>query len=80
MIEGDVMAGHRTEVQKLARMLRGEGWRVEHTGGNHLKWRSPDGVLVITGWSPGTHRWRAYFWTEVKRQRRRLEQQEGIQR
>jgi hypothetical protein len=72
--ERGVMAGHGTEIQKLRRMLTGEGWRVEHTGGQHLRWRSPDGVMVLTGLTPGTHRWRVNFWSEVRRQRRRREE------
>jgi hypothetical protein len=66
---------HGTEIRKLARMLRSEGWHVEQTGGNHLRWRSPDRrVMVITGLTPGSHRWLDYFWTDVRRQQRRIEE------
>ncbi|RZU36053.1 hypothetical protein EV284_3540 [Streptomyces sp. BK022] len=33
--------GTNKETQKLADLARGQGWTVEVTGGNHLKWTPP---------------------------------------
>lgn len=38
----------RKDLHKLIRDVKAQGWRVEHTGRNHLAFRSPQGGTVYT--------------------------------
>ncbi len=40
------------DITKLARSARKQGWKVETTKGDHLKWIPPIGQFVITAQSP----------------------------
>jgi predicted RNA binding protein YcfA (HicA-like mRNA interferase family) len=59
--------GADKEIEKIARDARKEGWDVTITGGNHIRWRSPDGkstvISGLTGATPG--------WVKAKSQLRR---------
>jgi hypothetical protein len=44
------------EYQPLARQVREQGWTVEPTDGDHLRWLGPDGQMVISGKSPSDKR------------------------
>lgn len=39
-------------LRKLAKLAISQGWEIDRTGSGHLKWKNPDGRLVITRWSP----------------------------
>jgi predicted RNA binding protein YcfA (HicA-like mRNA interferase family) len=56
--------GADKELEKAAKQARKAGWEVTITGGNHVKWKSPDGVTAIisglTGCGPG--------WIKVRNQ------------
>lgn len=41
--------GANKEIEKIARTARKQGWTVEVTGGNHLKFTSPSGARVYGG-------------------------------
>lgn len=41
--------GTDKDLEKLARQARRQGWTVETTGSNHLRWTSPSGRVIITG-------------------------------
>lgn len=32
------------------------GWHISSTSGNHVKWKSPEGKMVVTSCSPSDHR------------------------
>lgn len=38
---GNKKLGTNKETEKLAKLARAQGWQVEVTGGNHLKWTPP---------------------------------------
>jgi predicted RNA binding protein YcfA (HicA-like mRNA interferase family) len=40
----------------LAKLARRLGWTVSSTRNSHLRWRRPDGHVVITAGSPSDHR------------------------
>lgn len=40
----------------LARQCIAEGWRVEHTNGDHLRWTAPNGNFIFTASTPGKQR------------------------
>ena len=45
--------GSNKETEKLAKEARRQGWTVEVTGGNHIKWTNPEGeVASISGLTP----------------------------
>lgn len=46
----------RREVQALVRVAEQQGWTVEHTKNNHLKWLSPRGGIVYSSSTPSDHR------------------------
>lgn len=54
---GSDRLGADKEIEKLAKKARKDGWEVTVTGGNHIKWVDPDGILVVvsglTGSNPG---------------------------
>jgi len=39
-------------LKQAARRARAEGWTIELTGRNHLRWKPPRGRAVITGSTP----------------------------
>lgn len=40
------------DMRSLARRARQQGWEITRTNGGHLRWRSPNGVVVIMGSTP----------------------------
>jgi len=46
----------RKDLHKLIRDVKAQGWRVEHTGRNHLAFRSPQGGTVYTASTPSDYR------------------------
>jgi predicted RNA binding protein YcfA (HicA-like mRNA interferase family) len=50
--------GADKEIEKLRKQAVREGWDVTITGGNHIRWRSPDGeTTVISGLTGATPGW-----------------------
>jgi hypothetical protein len=49
--------GADKEIEKVAKAARKQKWKVEITGGNHIKWITPDGKVAsvsgLTGSTPG---------------------------
>jgi hypothetical protein len=43
--------GANKDIEKLARRAKKQGWEVEVTGGNHLRFISPEGEVVTSGMS-----------------------------
>ena len=41
--------GANKDIEKLARVARKQGWTVEVTGGNHLKFTPPNGGPIFGG-------------------------------
>lgn len=41
--------GTDKDIQRLVRAAEREGWAVSVTGGNHIRFRSPDGFTTIIG-------------------------------
>jgi hypothetical protein len=50
---GDVM---RPETRELMRRAQAQGWIVQYTGSNHLKWRAPTGEIAISANTDGDKR------------------------
>lgn len=47
----------RGDLQALARQKKREGWEIEHTKGNHLRWVFvKTGAVVITSATPSDYR------------------------
>jgi hypothetical protein len=44
------------ELRPLAKAAKAAGWTIAPTRKNHLRWTSPDGVLLFTPSSPSDHR------------------------
>jgi hypothetical protein len=42
---GNKKIGTNKETEKLIKLARKQGWTVEVTGGNHLKWTPPPGSV-----------------------------------
>ena len=51
-MSADCLRGVSKDLAKLGRRLRREGWTVELTGGNHVRWRAPDGWIYFSGYTP----------------------------
>lgn len=43
-------------LRALAQYARHAGWSITHLGSGHLRWRSPDGAVVVTASTPGDRR------------------------
>lgn len=41
--------GANKDIEKLVRKARKQDWQVEVTGGNHIRFTSPDGLVVTSG-------------------------------
>lgn len=41
--------GTDKDIEKIAKAARRQGWQVDITRGNHLRFRSPDGLQTIIG-------------------------------
>lgn len=41
--------GADKEIEKTARTYAKKGWEIGITGGNHIKWKAPDGTVLISG-------------------------------
>ena len=54
------------DTEKLVRLARRQGWAVEVTGGNHLRFVSPAGYCIIGGLSPSSNGRRKLRHTLVK--------------
>ena len=50
------MSAARDGWAALRRAAKAQGWRIEVTGGSHLRWVSPAGAAVITAESPSDPR------------------------
>lgn len=47
-----------TDIEKIARQARKTGWTVTVTGGNHVKWISPNKEITLTsGLTANTRSW-----------------------
>lgn len=46
---------HR-ELRALARAAERQGWSVERTRNNHLKWKPPQGQYYVSSSTPSDHR------------------------
>jgi predicted RNA binding protein YcfA (HicA-like mRNA interferase family) len=47
----------KKDLKRLRRLAERQGWRVEPTGGGHLRWRSPRcGRVIFTASSPSDYR------------------------
>ncbi len=46
----------RTSIRELTKRAIEQGWRVETTGGKHLRWLSPTGGIPISSSTPSDHR------------------------
>lgn len=44
------------DLRDLYQLAVRRGWVITYAGSGHLKWRSPAGVLVVTGSTPGKGR------------------------
>lgn len=44
------------ELRRIAAVAERQGWVITRTGGGHLKWKSPDGQVVITAATPDDSR------------------------
>lgn len=44
------------ELRGLARAAQQAGWTIRLTGGDHLRWESPDGTVVHSSGSPSDRR------------------------
>jgi hypothetical protein len=56
--------GANKEIEKLARKARKQGWTVEVTGGNHLKFQPPNGGPIFGGLTtcgPGMKKFMAHL-------------------
>ena len=42
----------RKELRRLQRLACSQGWRIEVTGGGHMKWLPPNGPAVFTSSTP----------------------------
>lgn len=40
-------------LRTLARAARKAGWLLTCTGSGHIRWRAPDGTVVVTSSTPG---------------------------
>jgi len=47
----------KNRVKRLVEIAEAAGWRVEATGGNHLRWYGPEGHLIHSATTPSD--WRA---------------------
>ena len=43
-------------LRALARAAAARGWQISHLGSGHLRWKSPDGAVVVTASTPGDRR------------------------
>ena len=48
--------GMGKDYKELMRIAIGQGWRVEQTRGNHVRWIAPDGSVTFTGLTNSDHR------------------------
>ena len=46
--------GTSKDVEKLARLARKHGMKIEITGGNHIKWIGSSGQIYYTGLTPSS--------------------------
>lgn len=54
------MRGCAPEIRQLVRRARRGGWMVELTAGDHVRFRSPAGVVVVSSQTPSDNRtWKA---------------------
>lgn len=54
-------------MKKLKKEAEEQGWTVEVTKKNHLKWISPDGDSVITSSTPSEYRGQKNFLSSLRR-------------
>ena len=54
--------GAHKDIEKLARRARKQGWQVEVTGGNHLKWTPPKGQPIYGGLTSNSSGVRKLMW------------------
>lgn len=50
------MFGTTKEVSELAKQAISQGWEVQTTRGNHLKWLSPNGGFFFSALTPSDNR------------------------
>jgi hypothetical protein len=48
----DHICGASREIRELARKYTALGWVVDWTNSSHLRWRGPNGELVVTSGTP----------------------------
>jgi len=44
------------ELNEIAKQAIEQGWRVEATNGNHVKWLAPNGKVTFSSYSPSDKR------------------------
>ena len=61
------MRGVNKDYSKLARTYRRRGWSVSYTKNSHLRWRGPQGQVVISASTPSDRRSRWHLVARLKR-------------
>lgn len=54
-------------MRKIARQAKQQGWQVEVTGKSHLRFTSPEGVIVGNSSTPSDYRGQKNFLADLKR-------------
>ncbi len=52
-MSADPLRGMPKDLAKLGRQLRKQGWTVEFTRSQHVRWVAPDGTVFTSGLTPG---------------------------
>ena len=55
------------QFRPLAERLEQQGWSVEATANNHLRWVAPSGAVVVSSSTPSDHRAKQRLTTELRR-------------
>lgn len=66
------MVGHAggttRDFRQVVRIAKAQGWRVEFTKKNHVRFLSPTGQMVVTSGTPSDHRTVANLIGQLRRQ------------
>lgn len=55
------------DINKIAKKAQREGWVLTVTGGNHVKWKSPDGKTMLVSSRTGSYSAWKNFLADLRR-------------